>query len=212
MSVIRRQNKELMRMSCSRAFRQRHNRSSTGARSDNRCSPLLRDRRGRHRGRPIWNAPATSIGECGRCIRSRKPVGCRYDPRQPARLTAICVFASCSCQGYDHSPAFQPSGPIRRGRYAGSERKWRRGPEKRAGDDQWRPRISVRRTGPAGGQGGSVFPCNGPRTGPGIILLPSANQVGSPLGPLNSRLSSNPGFVSEIGSNTRWMRIPVGSK
>ena len=31
MSVIRRQNKELMRMSCSRAFRQRHNRSSTGA-------------------------------------------------------------------------------------------------------------------------------------------------------------------------------------
>ena len=34
MSVIRRQNKELMRMSCSRAFRQLHNRSSTGARSD----------------------------------------------------------------------------------------------------------------------------------------------------------------------------------
>ena len=62
----------------------------------NRCSPLLRDRRGRHHGRSIWNAPATSIGECGRCIRNGKPVGCRYDPRQPARLTAICVFAGCS--------------------------------------------------------------------------------------------------------------------
>jgi hypothetical protein len=34
MSVIPRQNKELTRMSCSRAFRQLHNRSSTGARSD----------------------------------------------------------------------------------------------------------------------------------------------------------------------------------
>ena len=46
--------------------------------------------------RSLWNTPATSIGEFGRCIRNGKPVGCRYDPRQPARLAAICVFAGCS--------------------------------------------------------------------------------------------------------------------
>ena len=34
MSAIRRQNKEPMQKSCFRAFRQRHNRSSTGAGSD----------------------------------------------------------------------------------------------------------------------------------------------------------------------------------
>ena len=47
----------------------------------NRFSPLLRDRRGRHHRRSIWNAPANSIGEFGRCVPNGKLVGCRYDPR-----------------------------------------------------------------------------------------------------------------------------------
>ena len=66
--------------------------------------------------------------------------------------------------------------------------------QKRAGDDQWRPRISVCRTRPAVGQGGSVFSSHDPRAGSGVILLSFANQVSSPLRPLNSRLRSNPGI------------------
>ena len=185
--------------------------AKNGAR--NRCGPLHSDRCDRHHGRSIWDAPATSIDGIGRSIRDGKPVGCRYDPRQPARLTAICVFAGSSGQGYDHPSALQPSRPIRRGRYAGSERKWRRGPEKRAGDDQWRPRISVCRTRPAGGQGGSVFSSHDPRTGSGVILLSFANQVSSPLRPLNSRLSSNPGIClgnrlkHSMNTNPSWQQM-----
>jgi hypothetical protein len=178
----------------------------------NRCSPLLRDRRGRHHGRSIWNAPATSIGELAvvsetvnlwdaGTIRGNQP-GSLQSVSLPAAVVRVTIIL----------PRFSPPAntlwPLRRIRMEMAS--W---PRKRAGDDQWRPRISVCRTGPAGGQGGSVFSSHDPRTGSGVILLSFANQIDSLLRPLNSRLRSNPGIClgnrlkHSMNANPSWQQM-----
>jgi len=79
--------------------------------------------------------------------------------------------------------------------------------------DQWRPRISVRRTGPSGGEGRNILPSYDPRTGSGVLLLSPTNQVDSPLRRLNSRLRSNPGIClgkrleRSKSANPSWPQI-----
>ena len=55
---------------------------------------------------------------------------------QPGPLQSV-FFCRLQWLGLRSSFRASPPRPIRRGRYAGSEWKWRRGPEKRASNDRW---------------------------------------------------------------------------
>jgi len=143
-----------------------------------------------------------------------KPVGCGYDPRQTSQAPCnLCFLPAAVVRVTIILPRFSPPG-----QYAVAVTQDQNGngvvaQRSAPATINWRPRISVHRTGPAGGQGGSVFSSNDPRAGSGVILLSFANQVSSPPRPLNSRLSSNPGIClgnrlkHSMDANPSWQQI-----